>query len=129
MDINTNNQHHTTAGTERLTIRSAPPNVRTRQRRAFWPGVLAEARECPGEWVRTDKWFNRSTAAQVASDIRNAHHRDMKKVRISGLRSGDLWDTRWGNDPTDGDVDHFYIWLRFDGAAPPAVSRLEVVEW
>ena len=129
MDINTNNQNHTTAGAERLTIRSAPPNVRTRQRRAFWPGVLAEARECPGEWVRTEKWFNRSTASQVASDLRNCHRRAPEKMRVSGILPGDVWETRWENDPTDTDADHFYIWLRFDGAARSAATRLEVVEW
>ena len=77
--------------------------------------VFAEARECPGEWVRIDRWFNRSTAAQVASDLRNAHRRDVSKMRFSGVEHGDVWDTWWGADPADADPDHFYLWLCFLG--------------
>lgn len=114
---------------ERYTIRSTPPNLRQMQRRAYWPAVFAEARECAGEWVRTEKWFNRSTASQVASDLRNCHRRAPAKMRVSGILPGDVWETRWENDPSDTDADHFYIWLRFDGAAPAVATRLEVVEW
>ncbi len=77
--------------------------------------VFEEARECPGEWVRTARWFHKATAQQLASDLRNAHRRS-SKTRVSGHRPGDLWETRWGNDPSDPDAGHFYIWLRFDGA-------------
>ena len=100
---------------ERLTIRSTPPNLRKRQRRSFWPAVLAEARECPGEWVRIARSFSPSTAAQVASDIRNSHRRQPGKMRISGLVPGDRWDTRWGTDERDGDEEHAYVWLCFTG--------------
>lgn len=110
----------------RLTIKSTPPNLRKQQRRAYWPGVFDEGRECPGEWVRTAKWFNRSTASQVASDLRNAHHREVGKMRVSGIEPGDLWETRWDNDPTDLDPEHFYIWLRFDGIT--RIDRIRMME-
>lgn len=109
---------------KRLTIKSTPPNLRKPQQRTYWPPVFAEARECPGDWVRTAKWFNRSTAAQVASDLRNAHRRAPKKMRVRGVLPGDLWETRWGNDPADPDTDHFYIWLRFDGTAAAECRRM-----
>ena len=112
--------------TARLTIKSTPPNLRKPQRRAYWPGVFAEARECPGEWIRTAKPFRRDTAAQVASDLRNAHRRGAGKLRVSGFEDGDLWETRWGNDPTDPDPEHFYIWLRFDGIT--RLDRIRMVE-
>ncbi len=88
---------------ERLTFRSTPPDVRNTQRRSFWPAALAEARECPGEWVRIARWFSPSTAAQVASDIRNSHRREPDKMRVAGLLPGDRWDTRWGADPAERD--------------------------
>jgi hypothetical protein len=37
-------------------------------------------------------------------------------MRVIGHRPGDLWETRWGNDPSDPDAGHVVIWLRFDGA-------------
>jgi hypothetical protein len=115
---------------ERLTIKSTPPNLRKTQRRTYWPTVFAEARECPGEWLRTEKWFHRATAAQVASDLRNSHRRAPEKMRMSGCLPGDRWETRWQNDPVDPDLEHFYVWLRFDGTAPTqCVRTLDDVEW
>jgi len=115
---------------DRLTIRSTPPNTRKPQRRSYWPAVFAEARECPGEWVRTVKPFNRATAQQVASDLRNAHQRDLSKMRFSGVLPGDRWETRWENDPTDSEPERYYIWLRFDGALPDVDAfRAEPDAW
>lgn len=114
----------------RLTIKSTPPNVSRPQRRAYWPGVFAEARECPGEWIRTTKWFNKGTAAQIASDLRNAHRRAAGKMRVSGFLPGDQWETRWDNDPADPNADHFHIWLRFDGITRLDRTRmLEETAW
>jgi len=119
-----------TTNNERFTIKSTPPNLRKPQRRSYWPTVFAEARECPGEWVRTEKWFHRATAAQVASDLRNAHRRSPGKMRVSGFLPGDRWETRWENDPADPDAEHFYIWLRFDGITPTDHRRmLEDTAW
>ena len=114
MDHTDINCTHTAEGTpRRLTIKSTPPTLRRPQRRSYWPMVFAEARECPGEWVRIDRWFNRSTAAQVASDLRNAHRRSLSKMRFSGIEVGDVWDARWGTDPADANPEHFYLWLCF----------------
>jgi hypothetical protein len=115
---------------ERLTIRSVPPEESVRrQRRAFWAGVFAEGRECPGEWLRTAKWFARATASQVASDIRSAHLRDLAKMRVRGVLPGDRWETRWGNDPVDPASDHFYIWLCFVAADVTAAGGVEGDGW
>ena len=119
----------TNSNDTRLTVRSTPPNVRKPQRRSYWPAVFAEARECPGEWVRSEKWFNRATAAQIASDLRNAH-RCATKMRVSGYEAGDRWETRWDNDPTDSNPDHFYIWLRFDGITRnDRIRMMEETAW
>lgn len=64
-----------TKSNERLTIKYMPPNLRKPQRWSYWPTVSAVAREYPGEWVRTERWFHRAIAAQVASDLRNGHRR------------------------------------------------------
>jgi hypothetical protein len=117
------------SNSERLTVRSTPPDRRKYQKRAYWPGVFAEARECPGVWVRTGKWFNRSTAAQVASDVRNAHTRDAGKMRVKGTLPGERWETRWDNDPADPDVEHLYIWLRLVPAPRPARRELVDSDW
>jgi hypothetical protein len=112
--------------TERLTVRSSPPDERLYQRRAYWAGVFAEGRECPGEWLRTEKWFARATAAQVASDVRNAHLRDLTKMRVRGVLPGDRWEAQWDNDPADADLGHFYVWLRFDGTPSAAPDSDEM---
>jgi hypothetical protein len=114
---------------ERLTIRSTPPDVCRRQRRSYWPGVFGEGRECAGEWVRTAKWFARATASQVASDIRSAHMRDLATMRVRGVLRGDRWETRWGNDPSDPDPDHFYIWLCFVAADTSPHGGVEGDGW
>jgi hypothetical protein len=112
----------------RLTTKSTPPNPSRRHRRAYWPGVFREARECPGEWVRIEKWFTEATAQQMASDLRNAHRRE--KLRVSGFEPGDQWETCWGVDPSDPDPDHFYIWLRFDGITrAERIRMLEEAAW
>jgi hypothetical protein len=103
---------------ERFTVRSTPPNVGKSQRRSYWAGVFAEGRESSGVWVRTAKWFVKDTAAQVASDVRHAHHRAPERMRVRGIETGDRWETRWGNDPMDPDPEHFYVWLRFHGCTP-----------
>ena len=115
----------TSSNDTRLTVRSTPPNVRKPKLRTFRPAMFAEAREYPGESVRTEKWFNRATAAQIASDLRNADSR-ASKMRVSGYEAGDRWETRWDNDPTDSNHDHFYIWLRFDGLT--RADRIRMME-
>jgi hypothetical protein len=106
-----------------LTVKSQPPG-KTRQKRSYWPQVLAEGRLVPGEWIRTSRPHKRSTAQQVASDIRNAHHRDLTKTRIRGLLVGDLWETQWGRDPEVSGTDQYFIWLRYHGVTEDERVRL-----
>jgi hypothetical protein len=124
-NINNNPTDGPISPPQRLTIKSTPPTSRRRQRRSYWPTVFAEARECRGEWVRIERWFNRSTAAQVASDLRNAHHRSAKKMRFSGIEPGDMWQACWGADPTDTEPEHFYVWMCFEGRRTTA--QFEVI--
>ena len=98
------------------TTASAPPlRQETLQRRSRWSEMFAEARTFPGEWRRLIEPMKRSTASQVASDIRNAHTRDLAKSRLRGLLPTDCWEAAWGRDETDSNPDHFYVWLRYVG--------------
>jgi hypothetical protein len=96
------------------TVASEPP-VQQDQRRSRWADLFEECRKYPNEWRRVVDPMKKSTAAQIASDIRNAHTRDVKKSRLRGFEAGDMWDAKWGQDPSDKDPDAFYIWLRFLG--------------
>lgn len=111
---------------QRLTVHSIPPPKAYVERRGkpYWPHVLSEARECPGDWLRTSKWFTKGTAIQVASDLRNAHLDRSGRVRVRGLLPGDRWETRSGLDPSDPDPTHFYVWLRYDGVHPSVAEKL-----
>lgn len=95
------------------TIASEPPGERKFQARGFWPPVFEEGRQHPGEWRRTVKWFAKGTAQQVASDLRNAHHRDMSKMRFRGIKAGEHWEAQWDLDPSDPDESHVYLWIRY----------------
>lgn len=98
------------------TIPSTPPTRKAiTQRRSRWAEMFSEAREHPGEWRRLVEPMKRTTAAQVASDIRNAHTRDLSKARLRGLHDTDLWEAAWGQDDADSDSEHYYVWLRYIG--------------
>jgi hypothetical protein len=83
----------------------------------MWQEVFEECRRDTGNWRRADAPMKRSTASQLASDIRNAHRRNAVKARLAGLRSDERWDAQWGE--VDGE---FYIWLRHLGPVDSAVS-------
>jgi hypothetical protein len=61
--------------------------------------------------VKVDRLYTQSTAAQLASDIVNADHREAATVRVRGIHPGERWDARWepagGNLPGD-----FVVWIR-----------------
>ena len=100
------------------TIASAPPVKAERtQKRSRWVELFTEARKYPGEWRRMVEPMKKSTASQVASDIRNAHTRDLAKTRMRGLLPTDQWDAAWGNDASDPNTDNYYVWMRYMG--PP----------
>lgn len=97
------------------TIPSSPPVRDEHQKRSRWAELFEECRAVPGEWRRMVEPLRKATASQIASDIRNAHNRDLDKARLRGLLETDRWESAWGNDPTDPDEEHFYVWLRFVG--------------
>jgi hypothetical protein len=112
------------------TIESAPPARReTTQKRSRWQELFAEARQFPGQWRRMVEPLKKSTASQIASDIRNAHQRDLSKSRLRGLLPTDEWEAAWGNDASDPNPEHFYVWLKYtgepvgDGNRPPQQRR------
>jgi len=82
-------------------------------RRSFWVKTLQDARRRK-TWVRVNRLYTEKTAAQVASDLRAAHHRDSSKLRVKGVLPGDRWDTRWNASP-EGPEGQYSIWIRYIG--------------
>lgn len=82
-------------------------------RRSFWVKELENARRRK-TWIRVNRLYTEKTAAQIASDLRSAHHRDPKKLRVKGVLPGDKWDTRSNSSP-EGPEGQYSIWIRFIG--------------
>jgi hypothetical protein len=97
------------------TFAEAPPSKQESARRSRWADLFEECRQHPGEWRRIKEPLKRSTAAQIASDIRNVHKRDSMKTRLRGFKPDDKWEAVWSNSPDDTNTDNYYIWLRFLG--------------
>jgi hypothetical protein len=96
--------------TTSYTTESGPPPSKQRTRFSLWNELFAECREHPEEWRRTLNPLSRSTAAQLASDIRNAYRRDLGKSRVRGMLPGERWDAAWGE--ING---QYFIWLKYLG--------------
>jgi hypothetical protein len=92
-----------------FTIASAPPS-RQQERFSMWEQLFDECRDHKGEWRRTKMSMKKSTASQLASDIRNAYRRTNVKARLKGLTADERWDAAWGEE--DGE---YFIWLRYLG--------------
>jgi hypothetical protein len=86
---------------------------RMRRTRSVWPRRLDEARSRPGSWMCVVEPMTRSTASQIASEIRHSYHRDLAKLRITGLIEGERWEAEWGRTAVDPNPDHYYVWLRW----------------
>lgn len=97
------------------TIAEAPPTKKIQVRRSRWTDLFDECRNNPGEWRRIREPLKRSTAAQIASDIRNVHRREIEKTRLRGFHQDDKWEAVWANSPNDPNPENFYIWLRYLG--------------
>ena len=82
-------------------------------RSSFWVKTLRTARPRT-TWFRVPRMYTEKTAQQIASDLRSAHHRDPKKLRVKGVLPGDRWDARWNASP-EGPDGQFSIWIRFLG--------------
>ena len=102
------------------TIPSEPPARKPSQRRSPWTVILADSRRQPCEWLRVAEPMTRSTATQVASDLRCAHRREPSKFRVKGVLAGDRWETQWAHDEADPDTTNFYVWLRWVPVTPAA---------
>jgi len=92
------------------TIKSDPPSMKRRARRSYWPEVLAEVRAAEGAWRMVAKPMTKSTAQQIASDLRNAHRRDPKKMRVRGTSPTDRWETQWA--PGGEGSTECFLWVR-----------------
>ena len=83
-------------------------------RSSFWIRTFALARliadQRPGEWLRVQRLYTRSTAAQLSSDINCAHLRT-QEVRVKGILDGEVWEARW-TDPPSGPRGDFAVWIR-----------------
>lgn len=95
------------------TIDVGPPPEVTRERFSLWEQLFEECREYPEQWRRTLTPLKKSTATQLASDIRNSHRRAPGKSRLRGMLPGERWEAAWGEDePGSG---QYYIWIRYCG--------------
>lgn len=89
-----------------------PPAVGRRVERSLWPARLAVGRANPGVWIRLQDPLAESSAAQVASDLRRAHARDLTKHRLSGLRPGERWQAEHAPANEEPDCSRHYLWFR-----------------
>ena len=84
------------------------------------------ARSKPSVWFRITDPLTKSSATQMASDLRNSHRRNLETLRMSGVIIGERWEAESGRDPSDNDPNHFYVWFRLVSPAPAAVTGTEV---
>ena len=80
--------------------------------------ALREAREL-NRWVRIQRLYTASTAAQISSDIRSAHMRDLDTLRVRGILPNERWEARWGTDDKCP-PGNFAIWVRYLGQGSSA---------
>lgn len=93
---------------------SQPQSSRT----SFWVRTFAHARR-DGGWVRVPRLYTRTTAAQLASDISNAHRREPRVLRVRGIHTGETWEARW--EPSiDGPPGDYHVWVRLTDRPAPA---------
>lgn len=97
--------------TSEFTVDAGPPPQRQRTRFSLWEALFDECRTYMGEWRRTAQSFSKSTATQLASDIRNAYRREFVKSRLKGLNPDERWDAAWA----ESDDGHYYLWIKYLG--------------
>ncbi|NCZ70986.1 MAG: hypothetical protein EBX99_10080 [Acidimicrobiia bacterium] len=91
-----------------------PPSSTPWKRRSFWVVALGEIREVPQKWHRVERLYTKSTAQQIASDLRSSHRRQTDGVRVKGILPGERWDARSEPSP-EGPKDQYAIWVMFLG--------------
>lgn len=85
-----------------------PPVAPLKRRPSKWADAFGVARQQWLVWHLIDRPYAKSTAQQVASDIRCADKRG--KRRLTGIHDGESWDATWGE--IDG---AYYVWICFEG--------------
>jgi hypothetical protein len=85
------------------------------RRTSFWTRTFEVARRS-GDWVMVQRLYTQSTAAQLASDIVNAHNRNPNTIRVRGMHPGERWEARW-EAAVEGPPGDYVVWVR---TAPPA---------
>ena len=80
------------------------------ERNSFWRRSFDAARVVD-DWFRVERLYARTTAAQIASDIRRAHLDGRQSVRTQGIRRGERWEAKWVDISTGapGDCE---VWIR-----------------
>lgn len=81
-----------------------------RKRTSFWVRTFAHAR-ADGGWIRVPRLYTKTTAQQIASDISNAHRRELRTFRMRGIAPGERWEARW-EWHADGMPGDFSVWIR-----------------
>ena len=81
-----------------------------RRRTTFWVRTLDHARQTR-QWVQVQRYYTQTTAAQLTSDLCNAHTRSPDRVRVKGIEPGEVWDAKWGIAPNGPNGDHV-VWIR-----------------
>jgi hypothetical protein len=57
----------------------------------------------------------------AVESMRNSYRRRLESLRMSGVVVGERWEAEYGNDPTDSDSTHFYVWFRLITPAPSTI--------
>lgn len=95
-----------------------------RCRTTFWRRTLDHARRT-GDWVLVQRLYTHSTAAQLVSDISNAHRRAPRNLRIRGIDPGERWEAR--SEPAVGGAhDDHRVWIR---CTPPTEGELRITDF
>ena len=79
------------------------------------------ARVKPAIWFRMTKPLTKPSASQMASDLRTSYRRRLESLRMSSVVVGERWEAKYGNDPTESDPTHFYLWFRLITPAPSTI--------
>ena len=87
-----------------------PPTFVSQGRSSFWARTFDQAR-AERAWVRVDRLYTRTTAAQISSDIACSHRRDVNSHRMRGMQPGERWDSFWGATENGPSGDHV-VWIR-----------------
>lgn len=100
--------------------------MHARCRTTFWRRTLDLARR-RGDWVLVPRFYARTSAVQLVSDITNAHHRSDHTLRIRGLRRDERWEARL--EPAEGGAEGDHrVWIRCTDPGVPTDAHFSVLE-